>query len=55
MTCQHRFRTRATNITAVIERGYLVSAPPGRELQYDVVEFCSNPSCEKVHSAVRTK
>lgn len=63
VACCPRSRVvQARNITAIVHQGHLLGQQelekndPRRRLvpeRYDVVEYCGNPVCEKVHRAVK--
>lgn len=55
-------RVKATNVSAIIHKGALLgvseleSNDPRRKLQtldYEAIEFCGNPTCERVFKAER--
>lgn len=58
--CRHRRTVRATRVTACIKGGHLIGwealMPKEHKplpLAYEVLEFCGNPTCEKVFKAER--
>ena len=62
MNCAHAVKVRATDVSAIVHNGFLLgqseleASDPRRKLvpqQYDVLEFCRKPTCEKVFKAER--
>lgn len=56
--CGCQQRVRAENISAVIYHGHLVGEEEAGDrklhpVEYDVVEFCAKPTCEKVFKATK--
>lgn len=57
--CTHSRIVRATNISALIMNGHLAGQsledkrPVPNPMRYDQVDFCANPTCEKVFRATK--
>jgi hypothetical protein len=62
-TCACAVKVRATNVSAIVHKGYLLgleSVGPNerhkyKPIVYDVLEFCQRPTCEKVFKAEKKR
>jgi hypothetical protein len=60
--CECPVKVRARGVSAIIHKGYLLGTAnlepndPRRKLepmQYEFIDFCAKPTCEKVHKSER--
>jgi len=57
VSCPHRQKLRATNVSAVISPNRQLQGGGGKAqpIRYDEIVFCSNPCCEQVFKSVRAR
>lgn len=58
--CAHGTKLKATNVSAIVKNGHLLGhealGPKERKpvpMEYEVLVYCQNPTCEKVFKAER--
>jgi hypothetical protein len=55
MSCAHRQKLRATNVSAIVDQTRQLRGGPGEPIMYEELVFCSSPICEQVFKATRAK